>query len=227
MSEQSRPNTVRAESKARGDIGRRIAARRKELGLSREAAAGRAGMVSGYLAYLEEKATAMPGSGTLLRLAAALETTVMSLCGGDADLPPGGARAASQPVLVVMSDDECRQRLASHGVGRLALDDADGPVVVPVNYTVVDGAICFRTVPGTITAAAVGKRVAFEVDCVDDALSQGWSVLVRGRAEAVTDPVTVRRLTEIAHSAPWVGGLRALWVRIGSAVLSGRRIRVR
>ncbi|WP_055564625.1 helix-turn-helix domain-containing protein [Streptomyces atriruber] len=227
MSEQSPPSAVPAENTARGDTGRRIAARRTELGLSRQAAADRAGMVSGYLKYLEEQATATPSPGTLMRLAGALETTVKSLCGANADLPPGVGRAASHPILVVMSDDECRQRLASHGIGRLAHDDEDGPVVVPVNYTVVDGTVILRTAPGTTPAAAVGKRVAFEVDRIDDALSQGWSVLVRGRAEAVTDPVTVRRLAGLAHSEPWVGGLRELWVRIGVAVLSGRRIKVR
>lgn len=54
--------------------------------------------------------------------------------------------------------------------------------------SVVDGAIAFRTDPGTATTQACGCRVAFEVDRIDDASSAGWSVLVRGYARAVTEP---------------------------------------
>lgn len=60
---------------------------------------------------------------------------------------------------------------------------SDGrPAVVPVNYEVVDNAIMFRTAPDSVPAAAVGTDVAFEVDHVDEALSQGWSVLAVGPA---------------------------------------------
>ncbi|SDH96608.1 Helix-turn-helix domain-containing protein, partial [Sinosporangium album] len=41
-------------SKAPGDIGRRVARRREDLGLTREQLAERTGMDPGYLAYLEE-----------------------------------------------------------------------------------------------------------------------------------------------------------------------------
>ncbi|MER6441231.1 pyridoxamine 5'-phosphate oxidase family protein [Streptomyces sp. NPDC001185] len=211
---------------AAGDIGRRIARRRAELGLTWEETASRAGTAPGYIRCLEEQCTAMPGTGVLLRLADALTTTVAALRGGAADLPPGIGKAAGHSRLLELSTDECRARLSTHGVGRLATETADGPLVVPLNYTVVDDAIAFRTAPGSAPAHVVGNDVAFEVDHIDEALSQGWSVLVRGRARAVTDADGVRRLEELAHSGPWAGGERSLWVCVDPAALTGRRIDV-
>jgi nitroimidazol reductase NimA-like FMN-containing flavoprotein (pyridoxamine 5'-phosphate oxidase superfamily) len=225
MSEQKSPSTAStATGTAQGDIGRRIAQRREELGLTRQETAVRAGTDPGYVQYLEEQTIAMPGTNVLLRLADALETTVVALRGGDADLPPGTGRAASRPELVELSDEECLARLSTHGVGRLAVNTPDGPVIVPVNYSVIDGAVSFRTAPGTTPALVAGAQVAFEVDHIDDALSQGWSVLVRGHGREVTDPEAIRRLTALAYSEPWTGGERDRWVRIDSAGMTGRRI---
>ena len=107
------------------------------------------------------------------------------------------------------------------------MDTPDGPTILPLNYTVIDGAVLFRTAPDAVPATAVGAHVAFEVDHIDEALSQGWSVLIRGFARAVTDPDAVRRLTELAYSGPWAGGERDVWVRLEPAEITGRRIAVR
>lgn len=218
------PATRRAP---RSDLGRRIGRRRAELGLSREEAAARAGTAPGYLQYLEEQPTAAPGPGVLLRLADALRTTVRALTGGEAGLPEDLGNAAERPELVVLSPEECRERLATHGVGRLAVSMPEGPLVVPVNYTVIDGDIAFRTAADAAPAKAVGTEVAFEVDHLDEALGQGWSVLVRGTARSVTDPREVRHLAEHAYSAPWAGGHRELWIRVAPGTVTGRRITVR
>ncbi|ALO92373.1 DNA-binding helix-turn-helix protein [Streptomyces hygroscopicus subsp. limoneus] len=100
----------------------------------------------------------------------------------------------------------------------------DGPAVVPVTYEVVDDEIVFRAAPDSVPAAAVGTDVAFEVDRVDEATSQGWSVLVVGPARVVTEPGAVRRLVERAHTEPWAGGEREMWVSIKPTRLTGRRI---
>jgi hypothetical protein len=223
MAEQAPPSAVEG---ALGDLGRRLAARRAQLGLTRTETAARAGMAPGYLQYLEERPGAAPGSGVLLRLADVLETTVQHLTGGDTELPPGPGQASRSPEFTELSTSECRALLSTHGVGRLAVPTASGPVVVPVNYSVVDGAIVFRTAPGTTPSQAAGCQVAFEVDRIDDAFSQGWSVLVRGRARVVTDPDDVRRLADRVRSAPWAGGRRNQWVRIDPLVITGRRITV-
>ncbi|MFI5675530.1 helix-turn-helix domain-containing protein [Streptomyces cellulosae] len=210
----------------RGDLGRRISRRRAELGLTRRETALRADMAPSYLRYLEERPAAAPDRGALLRLARVLGTTASELAGGSADLPPGHGRAARSAEFTELTERESRDLLGTHGVGRLAMTTRAGPLVVPVNYGVVDGAIVFRTAAGTAPAQASGHRVAFEVDSVDDTLSRGWSVLVRGQAHAVTDPDEAHRLTERVYSAPWAGGQRDLWIRIEPDVVTGRRITV-
>jgi nitroimidazol reductase NimA-like FMN-containing flavoprotein (pyridoxamine 5'-phosphate oxidase superfamily) len=207
-----------------GDIGRRVATERRRQGLGREETARRARMSPGYLAYLEEH-PADPSVAALIRLADALGTTAAALRGGGIDLPPGRGHALLRPRLEDLRPDECRTLLSTHGVGRVAVSSPDGrPAVVPVNYEVVGETIAFRTAPDSLPAAAVGTEVAFEVDHVDDALSQGWSVLAVGRASVVTEPDAVRVLTERSHTAPWPGGAREMWVSIRPTTLTGRRI---
>lgn len=209
-----------------GDLGRRLALRREEIGLSRDETATRAGMAASYLQYLEEQPTAAPGAATLLRLAGALETSVLELTGGDVDLPPGLGQAGRHPKFTELSLTECRSLLSTHGVGRLAVHTVSGPVIVPVNYDFVEGVIVFRTAPDTVPSQASGSQVAFEVDRIDGAFSQGWSVLVRGQAGAVTDPDSVRQLEEQAYTTPWAGAQRDLWIRIEPLSITGRRITV-
>jgi nitroimidazol reductase NimA-like FMN-containing flavoprotein (pyridoxamine 5'-phosphate oxidase superfamily) len=206
-----------------GDIGRRVAVERKRQGLTRAETARRAAMAPDYLAYLEEQ-PADPSPATLIRLAAALGTSVAALRGGGIDLPPGQGHALLHPQLRDLGPDECRARLSTHGVGRVAVSTPDGPAVIPVNYEVIDDAIAYRTAPDAVPAAAVGTEVAFEADHVDEAMSQGWSVLVVGPARAVTEPDAVRRLSERAHTEPWAGGEREMWVSIQPTRLTGRRI---
>ncbi|WP_460110274.1 pyridoxamine 5'-phosphate oxidase family protein [Streptomyces sp. YKOK-J1] len=207
-----------------GDIGRRVAVERRRRGLTREETAGRARMSPDYLAYLEEH-PADPTLATLVRLADALGTTVAALRGGGADRPPGQGHALLHPRLRDLGPDECRALLSTHGVGRVAVTGPDGsPAVVPVNYEILDDAIAFRTAPGSLPAAAVGTEVAFEVDHLDEPLSQGWSVLAVGTARAVTDPDAARRLAGGAYGEPWAGGERDMWVSIRPTRLTGRRI---
>ena len=207
-----------------GDMGRRLVAARRRHGLSREETAARARMSPDYLAYLEEH-PADPTAATLTRLADVLGTTATALRGGGADLPPGQGHALLRPEVTDLDPDTCRALLSTHGVGRVGITESGGrPAIVPVNYEIVDDMIAFRTEPGSVVAAAAGTEVAFEVDHVDETLSQGWSVLAVGPANAVTDAGTARRLTENAHTTPWVGGERELWITLRPARLTGRRI---
>ncbi|MGW7381734.1 pyridoxamine 5'-phosphate oxidase family protein [Streptomyces sp. NPDC054794] len=207
-----------------GDIGRRVGVERRRRGLSLEVTAQRARMSPSYLAHLEEQ-PADPTMAALIRLADALGTDVTALLSGGTDAPPGQGHALLHPQLRDLGPDECRRLLSTHGVGRIAMSRPDGrPAVVPVNYEVVDEAIVFRTAPESVAAAAVETEVAFEVDHLDDALSQGWSVLAVGPANVVTEPDAVRRLTRHAHTQPWAGGEREMWVSIRPTSLTGRRI---
>ncbi|MFF0291169.1 pyridoxamine 5'-phosphate oxidase family protein [Streptomyces sp. NPDC005262] len=227
MSEEEPRNPSREKhAKAPGDVGRRVAARREELGLSRQEVAERSGSATPYIQYVEEQ-QAMPSMSFMLRLANALDTTVSELTGSSMDLPPGTGHAGYHSRLIELSADECRELLSTHGVGRISVSTAEGPAVVPVNYVVVGSLLAFRTAAGATPAAAAGHVVAFEVDHIDVALSQGWSVLATGTASTVTDPNVVHKLNEAAYTDPWPDGRRGLWLTIAPTRLTGRRIHVR
>ena len=206
-----------------GDLAQRVAHRRRELGLSIEEVAGRAGMAAGYLDYLEHSPAVAIPRGSLIRLADALETTVMALRGGRVDRPRGPGRAGQHPQLDVLMREECEAHLAGGGVGRLVFLTAGVPVALPVNFRYLDGDIVFRTRAGGALAAAIGMVVSFEVDQIDEAMSEGWSVLVGGHARLVDDPGELKQIAALGIE-PWPGGHREAVIRIETAELSGRSI---
>ncbi|MFD7511682.1 helix-turn-helix domain-containing protein [Streptomyces sp. NPDC059853] len=205
----------------RTDVGRRVVLLRERLGLSREEVARRAGIAPEYLAYLEEH-PAEPSRSSLTRVARALDTTVAELTGSD--VASGGGRANREARLVALNATESRARIPDYGVGRIGVDSDSGPGIYPVNYSIVGDSVVLRTSAGSPVASAAGHRVAFEVDHIDEALSQGWSVLIVGHASLVTDEETRRQLDEAAHTEPWAGGDRQLWLRIRPERVSGSEI---
>ncbi|MEU7166738.1 pyridoxamine 5'-phosphate oxidase family protein [Streptomyces morookaense] len=215
-----------AAASSRGDsMATRATLRREQLGMTREEAAERAGMSVAYLRHLE----AMGGDfdpAALMRLAATLEMPYEDLVEGRRDAAPGRSPAAPHPVLMQLTERECWNRLGTHGIGRLGLSTDAGPVVLPVNFLVDARTIVYRTDPGGTAAAPAGSRLAFETDHIDEQLKNGWSVLVTGSADHVTDPDAVRSLSERPGAEPWAGGVRSLWIRIVPARVSGRTIRV-
>ncbi|MEV6246753.1 pyridoxamine 5'-phosphate oxidase family protein [Streptomyces sp. NPDC051742] len=218
----------RHESHAKTDLGRRVAARRNQLGLSREDVAERAGSTPGYIAYVEERVPT-PGIEFLVRLANALETTVQELTGYTTDLSPGTPRAGYQARMEEIGEAECWELLDGHGVGRVALEGSDGLIVIPVNYEVVRGEIAFMTAADSslARAGAAGAEVAFEEDRLDEAFSQGWSVLLVGPVRMVSEEDAVlRRITDAGHSKPWAGAGRDTIVALSPRRVTGRRIRV-
>jgi nitroimidazol reductase NimA-like FMN-containing flavoprotein (pyridoxamine 5'-phosphate oxidase superfamily) len=126
-----------------------------------------------------------------------------------------------------LSRVECLRLLAAHSFGRLAVALTDGaPVIRPVNYVFDDSSqsIVFRTSPGSKLHAVLQVReAAFEIDGVDEGSRTGWSVIVHGRAEEVTNHAEVRRLGALGVT-PWAPGRKAHWVRIRARTVTGRRI---
>ena len=206
-----------------GDLSKRVARRRAELNLTKAQVAARAGMSLRYLEYLE-RYPARPGDAALRRLAAALRTTPAALLGAGAQAPPGYGRLAGPPAITKLMPAECRRLIAAGGVGRIAFSTASGPVVLPVNFAVVEGTVVVRTGEGTMIDGHADEQVAFEVDHIDEALRQGWSVLVRGRAHRVAHPAELQHIRRDATIWPWPGGDRDVYVRIIPDRISGRRI---
>jgi Pyridoxamine 5'-phosphate oxidase len=143
---------------------------------------------------------------------------------------PGATRIRppAQPrVVTKLLPAECRRLIAAGGIGRTAFGTTSGPVVFPVNFAVVAGGIAIRTGEGTAIDGHAGELVAFEVDHVDEALSQGWSVLVRGPAHRVTHPAELQIVRHDASIWPWPGGGRDVYVRVIPDTITGRRIESR
>jgi len=123
-----------------------------------------------------------------------------------------------------LTKGECFELLAREQLGRVAVVDDRGPIVLPVNFVLDRHMVVFRTDEGTKLDAAIrGSRVAFEIDGTDAAAHTGWSVMVRGEAVEVTDPAELARLRRLPLS-PWAPGAKSRYVRILPAVLTGRRI---
>jgi nitroimidazol reductase NimA-like FMN-containing flavoprotein (pyridoxamine 5'-phosphate oxidase superfamily) len=209
-----------------GDLSKRIALRRAELHLSVAQVAARAGLSVRYLEYLE-RYPARPTPAALRQLAAALRTTPAALLGAGADAPPGYRRPADLRSVSKLMPAECRRLIAPGGVGRIAFGTLSGPVVLPVNFAVLDDTIVIRTAEATSIDGHADEQVALEVDHIDEALCQGWSVLVRGQAHRVAHPAELRRLQEEAAVWPWAGGEREVYVRILPSQITGRRIEIR
>lgn len=116
---------------------------------------------------------------------------------------------------------ECWDLVCSHVVGRLGVagDDGEAPIIIPVNYIVDNGAIIFRSAPGTKLSLLRNHTVAFEVDHLDVTSATGWSVLLRGRAHELTH-------WESDHLAigTWAPGDRDHFIRIVPETITGRRI---
>jgi nitroimidazol reductase NimA-like FMN-containing flavoprotein (pyridoxamine 5'-phosphate oxidase superfamily) len=207
-----------------GDLSLRLAARRAELRLSTAQVAARAGVSTRYLEYLE-RYPATPGAAVLRRLAAALATTPATLLGAGARTPPGRTVRPASAHLSRLTPVECRMLIAPGGIGRIAFCTVSGPVVLPVNFTVLGGSVVVRTSAGSVIEAHGDDRAAFEVDHVDEVLCQGWSVLLLGQAHRVRQPGELRNVREAATAAgPWPDGARDAYVRIVPDQISGRRI---
>ncbi len=206
-----------------GDMARRVARRRSELGKSIEEVAQVAGIDPEYLRYFETNATARLSSGSLLLLAMALECTPEDLSGGRIDRPPGQGRAGRHPELRALTPEQCAVHLRAGGVGRIVFRSTRGPVAHPLNFVSNGRDVVFSTTAEHAAAIVEQGRVSFQIDRVDEALSEGWSVLVTGSARRVEDPEEVASVTGLGL-APWAGGPRHAIVGISRDEVTGRVI---
>ena len=129
--------------------------------------------------------------------------------------------------IVELDRAECLRLLAEAQFGRLGVTSGEGaPMIRPLNYVFDERSqsVAFRTTRGSKLHALVGaKSAAFEVDDVDLKARTGWSVIIVGVTEEVTNPIEVRRLNELGLDV-WASGDRSHWVRIRAWTVSGRRL---
>jgi transcriptional regulator with XRE-family HTH domain len=208
-----------------GDLGRRIVERRQKLGMTSEQLAARAGVSPAYLRLLETSASAQPSTACLLRLASALETTIDLIGGGGVTRPPGRGGPHGRTMLKELTTEECTALVAQNGIGRVVFSSSRGPVALPVNYRVLDGDIVFRTSEGSsLGSHNHDAEVSFEVDQIDDALTEGWSVLMTCFRKHISSPDELAEIQAL-DVTPWAGGARDEFVRLVPVIITGRRIR--
>ena len=128
----------------------------------------------------------------------------------------------------LLTTAECRELLDRHHFGRLGLMNYVGvfPSIIPVNYLLDKDKIVIRTDAGSkLNAALRGAPVAFEVDGVDETRQVGWSVVVRGRAEEITDDDKLAELRQTPLLA-WHPRAKPRYIRINPSQVIGRRINI-
>jgi len=126
-------------------------------------------------------------------------------------------------VVTEMTTEENWSLLEHAQIGRLALSVLDDVDIFPINFTVFEGALYFRTSPGSkLAELTANPRVALEADRYDDEVAA--SVIVKGvavRLELQADIDAADRL----ELRPWIPTLKYRWVRITPTRISGRRFR--
>ena len=126
--------------------------------------------------------------------------------------------------MVVLSEDECMQRVRANGVGRIAVSVGALPAVIPINYAVRGGDVFFRTAPGTkLAAASRNAVVAFEVDHINRLDHSGWSVLIVGKSSEVVDTDELEALQDLPLTR-WLESGDDTLVRISAELISGREL---
>jgi nitroimidazol reductase NimA-like FMN-containing flavoprotein (pyridoxamine 5'-phosphate oxidase superfamily) len=143
----------------------------------------------------------------------------------------GNTPAARQPVFEQLDEEECLRLITPGGIGRIAFSGRFGPTVFPVNYKVHQGHIVFRTAQDGPTdedlrtgIAHADYKVAFEIDDIDNAAREGWSVLIQGPVHHM-DSEDEKASAAAAGVETWPGGDRELFLRIVPSRITGRRIR--
>ncbi len=119
---------------------------------------------------------------------------------------------------------ECVLRLRAHGVGRIGVAPHGRVAVFPVNYAVDGDSIVVRVRRhGGLDDATRDAYVAVEIDQADPMYHEGWSVLVQGRCDHVTDPGELEALAHLPL-LPWGDSDRDLYLRVAMESVTGRHI---
>lgn len=122
-----------------------------------------------------------------------------------------------------LDEATCWRLLARVGFGRVGFVHAGAVAVLPVNVAVIGQRVVFRTGEHTSLTAADGTAVAFEADHTDQVAESGWSVLVRGQLDTVTDAAEAAAFEESGLHA-WAPDSRDRWMTITPTEVTGRMI---
>lgn len=126
-------------------------------------------------------------------------------------------------VVTEMTAEENWNLLEHAQLGRLALSVRDDVDIFPINYAVSEGALYFRTSPGSkLAELTANPRIALEADRYDDEVAA--SVIVKGLAERLELQSEIDAADQL-ELRPWIPTLKYRWVRIVPTRITGRRFR--
>jgi len=131
-----------------------------------------------------------------------------------------GAMAQHTTPVTHLSEAQALELLVGAMVGRLATVIDRQPDIFPVNFVLDGTSVVFRTAEGSkLLQLTANSGVAFQADGWNS--DGGWSVVVKGNAEEVTDAIERGRIEELLH--PWVPSVRTHVIRIVATEIVGRR----
>ncbi len=130
--------------------------------------------------------------------------------------------------MLELARSECLQLLVSTEIGRVAISVTEWghAVIRPVNYIFDEPSqsVLIRSALGSkLHALLRSGKATFEIDGTDPARRLGWSVIVLGVTEEITDAGELRRLERLGLD-PWAPGDKDHWIRIRANTVTGRRI---
>lgn len=121
--------------------------------------------------------------------------------------------------------EDCLQLLRVVPVGRISIVVNTYPVVLPMNYRLVETSglvwIAIRTRAGNVIDQAP-MNASFEIDGVMSVERLGWSVLVQGTLHHVDPEAADFREQFDPH--PWLGEALDSWMAIEPFSITGRRL---
>jgi nitroimidazol reductase NimA-like FMN-containing flavoprotein (pyridoxamine 5'-phosphate oxidase superfamily) len=127
--------------------------------------------------------------------------------------------------VVELSYEECLHHLRAGDVARLGVIHNDFPLVLPVNYRVVETVdltwFALRTRVGN-TIERAPMPASLEIGEVDTEHHSGWAVLVRGTLHHV-DP-DAADFRERFDPEPWLTDERDAWMVVQPFWIGGRRL---
>ncbi|MFI6060668.1 pyridoxamine 5'-phosphate oxidase family protein [Streptomyces sp. NPDC051286] len=136
---------------------------------------------------------------------------------------PAGPRRS-----VEFDSEEALRLLGSVSFGRIVFTRHALPTIRPVNHVLDNGDIVIRTHEGAALTSRTrqtdgrGVVVAYEADAIDPDMHLGWSVMVTGYAQLVTEPGELARYRALLN--PWVNQTMDYAVRIRPDLISGIRL---
>ena len=120
-----------------------------------------------------------------------------------------------------LSQAECWATLATATVGHLGVRVGAEIDILPVNFTVHERAIYFRSAPGDkLVELAAEPTVAFQADGAE--ATSYWSVLVHGDAERLSDEAVIKASGVLGLKTATTS-VKSNFVRISPRAISGRR----